>query len=167
MIESFILEEVQALFLFTYNPRDQRHNDAEKKCLFNYILSIDTSGLIPFLNRVDYYHNSDLSSSTEFRYQNDETKNIDILSNVQFGTRKVCSLLVGNRFLLFGGYFEARQVLIVYSWGVQRIQSLPFNFEEGQCHHHEDAVYLCFQEGNGRSCHKTYVFHPKARNREM
>ena len=84
-------------------------------------------------------------------------KDTKIRDNVVFGQQKICAVLVGNMFLLFGGHFEARQILIIYPWGVERIQTLPFDFDEGKCHYHENTVYLCFYgRYNARSCYKRY-----------
>ena len=66
-----------------------------------------------------------------------------------------CSVLVGNRMLIFGGTIENRQVSVVYPWGVYRIQALPFRFHGGQCHFTNNTVHLCFDGYADKSCRKT------------
>lgn len=46
--------------------------------------------------------------------------------------------------IIFGGGDESQQVSVVYPGGIYRINTLPFQFQEGRCHYNNGTVYLCF-----------------------
>ena len=63
-----------------------------------------------------------------------------------------CVTIVGNHAIVFGGNVEKSQVSVIYPGGVKRIQSLPFQLQNGRCHHDDGTIYLCLPN----KCYKTY-----------
>ena len=65
--------------------------------------------------------------------------------------------------VIFGGGNEVDQISVVYTNGVKRIGTLPFQVDAGACHFNLGIVYLCYwsigfaDSISKRTCKKRYV----------
>ena len=123
----------------------------------NIILNFDTmcelhlSFLIP--HKLTFILIVALASLNEFSF-GDDSQSIADSSRTNFEKEFSCTILVGNRMLIFGGLIEKTQVSVVHPWGIHRIQTLPFPFQYGTCTLTDNTIYLCFDSDATKSCRK-------------
>jgi len=56
---------------------------------------------------------------------------------------------------VFGGQNEKTQISVVYQAGIQRIGSLPFEFENGRCTYSNGTVFLGYAFYEKSQCYST------------
>jgi len=66
--------------------------------------------------------------------------------------RYSCSVLIGDTMTIFGGEKERNQISVVYPNGIQRIGTLPFQFNRGRCNYSDKTIYLCYPYTEQKLC---------------
>ena len=122
----------------------------------NIILNFDTMCELhlsfPIPHKLTFILIVALASLNEFSFGDDSRKTDS--SRTNFEKELSCSVLVGNRMLIFGGLTKTNQVSVVHPWGIHRIQTLPFPFTFGKCMLKNNTIYLCFDTIATQSCRK-------------
>ena len=117
----------------------------------NFFTIIDFSDLIPYFPRVfrcNLCYNFiviDVIQKGDFLYQRGT-----------YNDRFTCPMNVNGTVILLGGLDERKQISVVYPFGVKRINTLPFDFQDGRCLH-SGLAYLCFSYLEGRQCRSRYA----------
>ena len=117
----------------------------------------------PLLNRTVLVLNSDLVYDDGWKYKWREPLLVDaegrrypkIVMSFGNGTEVSysCSVTFRNRFYVFGGENQSRQISKVTKCELKRIGSLDFDYAEGACSTVDDReIYLCFYHNGNKQC---------------
>ena len=80
-------------------------------------------------------------------------QNIDMVFGPHTSCYQSCSVTYRNRFYVFGGWNDKRQISEVMERKMRNIGSLDFDYYDGGCSNVDDReIYLCFYDRGFKKC---------------